>query len=74
MHGGGKTISNSIYEKIYDFENENFNFSNKANNNNENNSSNEYNNNTLAEEANNIINVLLNYIDIIKKEYEKIII
>ena len=75
MHGGGKTISNSIYEKIYDFENENFNFSNKANNNNENNSSNEYNNNnTLAEEANNIINVLLNYIDIIKKEYEKIIL
>ena len=74
MHGGGKTISNSIYEKIYDFENENFNFSNKANNNNENNSSNEYNNNTLAEEANNIINLLLNYIDIIKKEYEKIIL
>ena len=74
MHGGGKTISNSIYDKIYDFENENFNFSNKANNNNENNSSNEYNNNTLAEEANNIINVLLNYIDIIKKEYEKIIL
>ena len=74
MHGGGKTISNSIYEKIYDFENENFNFSNKANNKDENNSSNEYNNNTLAEKANNIIDVLLNYINIIKKEYEKIII
>ena len=72
MHGGGKTISNSIYEKIYDFENENFNFSNKANNNNENNSSNEYNNNnTLVEEANNIINVLLNYIDIIKMNMKK---
>ena len=71
--GGGKTISNSIYEKIYDFENENFNFINNANNNKENNSTNEYNN-TLAEEANNIINILLNYINLIKKQYEKIII
>ena len=70
--GGGKTISNSIYKKIYDFENENINFSNKVNNNNENNSTNEYNN-TMAEEVNNIMNVLINYIDLMKKEYEKII-
>ena len=69
--GGGKTISNSIYEKIYDFENENINFNNNAYNN-ENNSTNEYNN-TLIEEVNNIINVLINYINIIKTQYEKLI-
>ena len=63
--GGGKTISNSIYEKIYDFENENINFNNNAFNNNENNSTNEYNN-ALSEEVNNIIIVLINYINIIK--------
>ena len=70
--GGGRTISNSIYEKIYDFENENINFNNNMNNNMENNSTNDYN--IFAEEANNIINVLINYISIIKKEYEKIIV
>ena len=63
---GGKTISNSIYEKIYDFEIDNMN-----NNNYENNNTNEYNN--LVEETNNIINILINYINIIKTEYEKII-
>ena len=71
--GGGKTISNSIYEKIYDFENENINLNNNANNNLESNSTNEYNNNTFLEEANNIINVLINYINIIKSEYQKLI-
>ena len=57
--GVGKTISNSIYDKIYDFEINNTN-------------SNDYNN--LVEEMNNIINILINYIKIIKEEYEKIII
>ena len=70
--GGGKTISNSIYEKIYDIENENINFINNMNNN-ENNSTNEYNN-TFVEETNNIINVLFNYIAIIRQEYEKLFI
>ena len=71
--GGGKTISNSIYEKMYDFENENINFNNNANNNLESNSTNDFNNNTFVEEANNIINVLINYINIIKSEYQKLI-
>ena len=67
---GGRTISNSIYEKIYDFEIDNMNINN--NNNYDNNNTNEYNN--LVEEANNIINVLINYINIIKNEYEKILV
>jgi hypothetical protein len=70
MPRGGRTISNSIYEKIYDFENENINYNNVYNF--ENNSTNEYNS-TLVEEVNNIINVLINYINIIKNEYGKII-
>ena len=56
--GAGRTISNSVYDKIYDFEN--------------NNNSNEYS--KFMGEMNNIINVLVNYINIIKSEYEKIII
>lgn len=71
-HGAGLTISNSIYEKIYDFEIQNNNNSNINNNENNDNNSNEYK--TFVSEVNNIINVLLNYINIIKKEYEKIII
>ena len=67
-HGAGLTISNSIYEKIYDFEVQN---NNNSNINNNDNNSNEYK--TFVSEMNNIINVLLNYINIIKKEYEKII-
>ena len=55
--GVGRTISNSIYDKIYDFEN--------------NNNSNEYNN--YIAQMNNIINILVNYINIIKKEFEKIL-
>lgn len=70
-HGAGLTISNSIYEKIYDFEIQNNNNSNIRNNDN-NSNSNEYK--TFVSEVNNIINVLLNYINIIKKEYEKIIV
>ena len=59
--GAGKTISNSIYDKVYDFENNN-------------NSSNDCNNfNIYKIEMNNIINILLNYINIIKQEYEKLI-
>ena len=68
-HGTGLTISNSVYEKIYDFE--------IQNNNNSNINNNDYNNNdykAFVDEVNNIINVLLNYISIIKKEYEKTII
>ena len=72
MPRGGRTISNSIYEKIYDFENENINYNNNNIYNFENNSTNEYNS-TLVEEVNNIINVLINYINIIKNEYGKII-
>ena len=56
--GGGKTISNSIYERIYDFEIDNIN-NNYENNNNNNNNNNEYNN--IIDEVNNIINVLINY-------------
>ena len=55
--GVGRTISNSIYDKIYDFENMN--------------NSNEYN--SYIGELNNIINILVNYINIIKKEFEKIL-
>ena len=56
--GTGKTISNSIYDKIYDFENNNISY--------------DYNN--YVGEINNILNIFVNYINIIKKEYEKIII
>ena len=62
--GAGRTISSSIYEKIYDFEN---NINNHTNN-----YDNDYNN--YINEMNNIINALIYYINIIKKEYEKIII
>ena len=62
--GAGRTISSSIYEKLYDFENNM--------NNNTNNYDNEHSSFVL--EMNNIINVLINYINIIKEEYEKIII
>jgi hypothetical protein len=65
--GLGRTISNSIYEKNFDFEN-NF---NNTNNNLENNSR-DYN--SVVLEMNNIINILVNYINVTKKEYEKIII
>ena len=59
--GAGKTISNSVYDKVYDFEN--------------NNNSNDINNfNNYKIEMNNTINILINYINIIKKEYEKIIL
>lgn len=64
----GRTISNSIYEKIYDYEN---NLNNNSNINYDNNS-NDYS--SFRAEMNNIINILINYIKLIKKEYEKIII
>ena len=58
--GPGRTISNSLYDRVYDFEINNSN-------------SNDYNNIFIGD-LNNIINILLKYINTLKNEYEKMII
>ena len=63
--GNGRTISNCLHEKLFDFEN-------NMNNNINMNKSNEHF--YHISDMNNIINILINYINIIKEEYEKIII